>query len=114
MQRPELRQTPRERGADPSQLNPKGDVSKLTCYRCSKIGHIASDTKCPQYKKPEQRQIYTAQVVDDRSDDDQIDHQESLNAWNNVPDTGGKEDPEEGPPTTPLQKKEGKDNSSSP
>jgi hypothetical protein len=32
------------------------------------MGHISTDPKCPQYKRPEQRQIFAAQVVDDRSD----------------------------------------------
>ena len=50
----------RNRAAAPAQLSPKGDTSKLTCYKCGKVGHIASDTKCPQYKKPKQRQIYAA------------------------------------------------------
>jgi len=47
---------------------------KLTCYKCGKVGHIASDTKCLQYKKPEQRQIFAAQVLDDRSDSKQLNH----------------------------------------
>jgi hypothetical protein len=34
------------------------------------VGHISSDPKCPQYKKPEQRQLFAAQVI---SDQDQID-----------------------------------------
>jgi hypothetical protein len=42
----------------------------MTCYRCGKVGHISSDLKCPQYKKPEQRQLFAAQVI---SDQDQID-----------------------------------------
>jgi len=45
----------------PAALTPsalKGDTSKLTCYKCGKVGHIASDTKYLQYKKPEQRQIF--------------------------------------------------------
>jgi len=54
----------------------KGDTSKLTCYKCSKVSHIASDTKCPQYKKPEQRQIFAAQVLDDRLDSKQPNHME--------------------------------------
>jgi gag-polyprotein putative aspartyl protease/Zinc knuckle len=54
-----------------NQSAPKGDTSKLTCYKCGKVGHIASDAKCPQYKKPEQRQIFAAQVLDDRSETDQ-------------------------------------------
>jgi len=54
----------------------KGDTSKLTCYKCGKVGHIASDTKCLQYKKPEQRQIFAAQVLDDRSDSKQPNHME--------------------------------------
>ena len=62
-----------------AQPTPKGDTSKLTCYKCGKVGHIASDIKCPQYKKLEQRQIYAAQVVDDRSDTDQPDQVEPQN-----------------------------------
>jgi hypothetical protein len=46
------------------------------CYKCGKAGHIASDTSCPQYKKPEQRQIYAAQVVDDRSEGEKSDQKE--------------------------------------
>ena len=65
----------------------KGDTSKLTCYKCSKVGHITSDTKCPQYKKPKQRQIFAAQILDDRSDSKQLDHME-------LPDEG-EEAPEE-------------------
>jgi hypothetical protein len=48
----------------------KGDTSKLTCFKCGKIGHIATDPKCPQYKKPEQRRIFAAQVIDDRPEAD--------------------------------------------
>jgi hypothetical protein len=54
---------------------PKGDTSRLTCYRCGKSGHIASDTKCPQYKKPEQRQLFAAQVIDDRSESERPDQE---------------------------------------
>jgi hypothetical protein len=32
------------------------------------LGHIASHPACSQYKKLEQRQIFAAQVIDDRSD----------------------------------------------
>jgi hypothetical protein len=53
----------------------KGDASKLTCYRCGKSGHIASDPKCTQYKKPEQRQLFAAQVIDDRSENDHPDEE---------------------------------------
>ena len=77
----------------PAQSTPKGDTSKLTCYKCGKIGHIALDTKCPQYKKPEQRQIYAAQVVDNQSDTDQRDQEEPQNAEataeSGVEDVGG-------------------------
>jgi Zinc knuckle len=52
----------------------KGDTSNLTCYKCGKVGHIASDPKCSQYKKPEQRQIFAAQVMDDTDLTDQPDH----------------------------------------
>jgi len=64
------------RPAAPTPSALKGDTSKLTCYKCSKVGHIASDTKCPQYKKPEQRQIFATQVLDDRSDSEQPNHME--------------------------------------
>ena len=61
-----------------TQGSPKGDTSKLTCYRCGKVGHIASDPKCPQYKKTEQRQIFAAQIVDDRSESGQPDQSEPI------------------------------------
>jgi len=37
----------RSRPAAPTPSASKGDTSKLTCYKCGKVGHIASDTKCP-------------------------------------------------------------------
>jgi hypothetical protein len=46
----------------------KRDASNSTCYRCGKVGHFTSDPKCPQYKKPEQRCIFAAQVIDDMLD----------------------------------------------
>jgi len=49
----------------PNLSAPKGDTSKMMCYKCGKLGHIATDPKCPQYKKPERRQLYATQVVDD-------------------------------------------------
>jgi len=94
---PEPRQMLRDCEANLSQPTLKGDTSMLTCYRCGKVGHIASDTKCLQYKKPEQQQIYVAQVVDDRSDDGQSDHRKSRNAQDKAPESGGEKGPEEGP-----------------
>ena len=49
----------------------KGDTSKLTCYKCGKIRHIVTDTKCLLYKKPIQCQIFAVQVINDRSENDQ-------------------------------------------
>jgi len=66
----------RSRPAAPTPSALKGDTSKLTCYKYGKVGHIASDTKCLQYKKPEQRQIFAAQVLDDRLDSKQPNHME--------------------------------------
>ena len=63
----------RGNAAEPNNATAKGDTSKLTCYRCGKAGHISSDPKCPQYKKPEQRQLFAAQVVDDRSEGEHLD-----------------------------------------
>ena len=60
---------------------------KLTCYKCGKTGHISSDPKCPQYRKPEQRQIYAAHVVDDRSDSGQPDHPEASEDQEERPET---------------------------
>jgi hypothetical protein len=48
-------------------------MSKLTCYKCGKVRHIATDPKCPQSKKPAQRQIFATQVINDRSELDQPD-----------------------------------------
>jgi hypothetical protein len=36
----------------------KGDTLKLMCYKCGKVGHISTNPKCPQYKKPEWQQIF--------------------------------------------------------
>ena len=66
---------------------PRGDTSKLTCYKCGKTGHISSDPKCPQYRKPEQRQIYAAHVVDDRLDSGQPDHPEASEDQEECPET---------------------------
>jgi Zinc knuckle len=55
----------------------KGDTSKYTCYKCGKVGHIASDPKCPQYNKPKQRRIFATQVIDDRSDTDHADRSDT-------------------------------------
>jgi len=35
-----------------------------------------SNTKCPQYKKPEQQQIFAAQILDNRSDSEQLNQME--------------------------------------
>lgn len=59
----------RTKAATPNPSAPR-DTSKMTCYRCGKVGHISSDSKCPQYKKSEQRQLFAAQVI---ADQDQID-----------------------------------------
>ena len=48
----------------------KGDTSKYTCFKCGKVGHIATNPKCPEYKKPTQRQMFTAQIIDDTSEND--------------------------------------------
>jgi hypothetical protein len=74
-QRPADKPAPgdRNRNTAPGQSFSKEGTSKLTCYKCGKVGHISTDPTCPQYKKPEQRQIYAAQVVDDRSDNEQPD-----------------------------------------
>ena len=53
-------------------------MSKLMCYRCSKARHIASDPKCPQYRKPEQWQLFAAQVINDRLEGEHPDQTEAL------------------------------------
>ena len=60
----------------PAQLPPKRDTSRLTCYKCGKVSHIATDSKCLLYQKPKLWQIYAAQVVDNWSDTDQPDQDE--------------------------------------
>jgi hypothetical protein len=75
----------------------KGSTTKLTCYKCGKIGHISSDPKCPQFKKPERRQMFAAQVIDDRSEDespDQNDQPDKDNALSD-PDERSEHDVEE-------------------
>jgi len=72
----------------------------MTCYKCGRIGHIANDPKCPQYKKPERRQIYATQVVDDRSESEMPD-QGNINPQGNqsdapVPESGESQDEEQG------------------
>ena len=71
----------------------KGDTTKLTCYRCSNIGHIASDMKCPQYKKPEQQQIFTAQIINDHSDGEHPDQATALAPRGDSHNADHEEDP---------------------
>ena len=87
----------RGRLAAPNPVTSKGDTSKLTCYRCGKTGHIASDPKCPQYKRPEQRQIFAAQVVDDRSDGEHPAPEEPLQDDVGTPEPDAGENLDEGP-----------------
>ena len=81
----------------------RSNTSKLSCYRCGKVGHIASDPKCLQYKKPEQRQIFAAQVLDDRSDGDQPDQVESTQDQEQVQEPEDGEILAEGDPDRPSQ-----------
>jgi hypothetical protein len=53
---------------DTTALLGRTDASKLTCFKCRKLGQIVSDPKCPQYKTPEQQQMFAAQVVDNLFD----------------------------------------------
>jgi hypothetical protein len=86
----------------------KSDTSKLTCYRCGKTGHIASDPKCTQYRKPEQRQLFAAQVIDDRSENDhpeeegiQADQPQDYNSREEVAEEGADQQSEETPEENP-------------
>jgi len=96
-------QTSGDRGKNvPSNLSaPKGDTSKMTCYKCGKMGHIATDPKCPQYKKPERRQLYATQVIDDRSENELHDQEQTDSQGSQyealVPESGESQD--EGPST---------------
>src|SRR5712671_4317083 len=67
----------------------KPDTSKLTCFKCGKVGHFANDPKCPQYKKPEQQRMFAAQIVNDLSD------AERLNQSANVVDKNSMLEPKE-------------------
>ena len=69
-QRPTQNHLSRERrdGRDTRISTGKADASKLSCFTCGKVGHFSNDPKCPQYKKPEKRQMFAAQVVNDLSD----------------------------------------------
>ena len=58
----------------------KADTSKLSCFKCGKVGHFANDPKCPQYTKPEKQQMFAAQIVDDLLDG------EATGLVNNVPE----------------------------
>ena len=75
-----------KKAAAPIPSATRGDASKLTCYRCGKTGHITTDPKCPQFKKPEQRQIFAAQVLDDRSDGEQPEQTELLDGQGREPE----------------------------
>jgi Aspartyl protease/Zinc knuckle len=76
----------------------RGDTSKLTCYKCGQYGHIATNPKGPQYKKPAQRQMFAAQVIDDRSEGDLPDinkpseRSEEANDANPESDTGDQQE----------------------
>jgi hypothetical protein len=93
--RPTQRPADGGKTAATNQPVPRSDTSKLTCYKCGKTGHISSDPKCPQYKKPEQRQLFAAQVLDDRSDGDPPDQDESLEGQEQVQEPEVEKDLEE-------------------
>jgi hypothetical protein len=46
-------------------------MSKYMCFKCGKVRHIATNPKCPQYKKLVQHQIFATQVVNNRSENGQ-------------------------------------------
>ena len=87
----------RSRNAAPGQSAPKEGTSKLTCYRCGKIGHISSDPGCLQYKRPEQRQMFAAQVVDNRSEGDRPEEAQHLEAQDETAGPDVEEPFDEGP-----------------
>jgi hypothetical protein len=75
-----------ERATAPISSALRGDTSKLTCYHCGKTRHIASNSKCLQYKKPEQQQIFAAQVLNDRSDGEQPEQTEVMDGQDEEPE----------------------------
>ena len=85
----------------PNLSAPKGDTSKMMCYKCGKLGHIATNPKCPQYKKPERRQLYATQVIDDQSENELHDQEQTDSQGSQyealVPESGESQD--EGPST---------------
>jgi hypothetical protein len=71
----------------PSPQLGNGDKSKLTCFKCGKVRHIANDPKCPQYKKPVQCQMFAVQVIDDTSESEQCDVDEPSEESEEIKDT---------------------------
>lgn len=78
--------TPQVSRVEPIPTN-KANASKLACFKCGKVGHFANDPKCPQNKKPERRQLFAAQVVDDTSDAERPIPDEEVGA--DAPDSEG-------------------------
>ena len=95
--RPVQRSADSGKAATPNNSATRNDTSKLSCYKCGKLGHISSDPKCPQYKKPEQRQIFATQILDDRSDGDQPDQAEPPEGQEQVQEPEGEDNLEDNP-----------------
>lgn len=78
---PSAGQSTQPKAGNVAQIKPgdTGRKANVTCYACGKTGHFSSDPTCPMYGKPRPKaRLNVAQIVDDRSEEEEASDQEDV------------------------------------